>query len=238
MASADGAISMPCCSGVPLAALRVEVARGHARAGLRELRGQHGADLAEPDDAHAPAVEPVRAGGGVEPAPDSLEDRLCGDGGGVASTAVLTRAPHRKASEAGHVVHIRGARADVLGGDVRTVEPLDHAGGALQARRAHLLAAVVDHHGLATAELEAGRGRLQRHRARQAHHVFERLAQAARVALQPHATQCRAQHSRVHRDDEAQPRRRVLADHDLLVIVVSQGDVRSRRGLGSNGHRP
>jgi hypothetical protein len=135
------------------------------------------------------------------------------------------------------VVHVGRGRADVLGGDVGAFELVDHARGGLEPGLAHVGEAVVDHHGLAAAEVEAGGRRLQGHRARQAHHVLERLAQATRIALQPHPAQRGTQHGRVHGDDEPEPRLRVLADDDLLVVVVSQGNVQARSMPGSNGHR-
>ena len=210
----------------------VEVAADHLGARLRQLPGERGADLAEPDHADAPPVEVARPGGGGEPAPHRLEDRLGRDGGGVAAAAVRQRAADHEAREAGHVVHVRRRRADVLGGDVGAVEAVDHARGRLEPGLAHVREAVVDHHGLAAAEVEAGGRGLQRHRAREAHHVVERLAQAARVALQAHSAERRAQHGRMHRDDEPQPRLLVLADDDLLVVVVSQRDVQAAEHAG------
>ena len=88
--------------------------------------------------------------------------------------------------------------------------------------------AVVDHHGLAAAEVEAGGGGLQGHRAREAHDVVERLAEAARVALQAQAAERGAEHGRVDGDDEAQARARVLPDDDLLVVVVHERCALSR----------
>ena len=84
--------------------------------------------------------------------------------------------------------------------------PVDHRGGALEPREARGGVAVVDHHGLAAAEIESRGGGLQGHRAREAHDVLERLAQAARVALEAQAAEGGAEHGRVDGDDEAQAR--------------------------------
>ena len=144
-----------------------------------------------------------------------------------------TRAPDGEAGEARHVVHVRGGRPDVLGGDVRAVEPLDHAGGSLEtrgARRSSRPSSIIT--ALPPPSSRPAADAFKRHRARQAHHVLERLAQSAGVALEAHAAECGAQHRRVHGDDEAQPRLGILADDDLLVIVVSQGDVPAARAAG------
>jgi hypothetical protein len=224
--------------GEPLGTLFVQVAADHLRARVRQLRGERRPDLAEPDHADPAAVEVARPGGGRQPAAHGLEDGLRRDGGGVAPAAVRLRAADHVARVTGHQVHVSGRSADVLGGDVGALEAVDHARRRLEPRVAQLGPAVVDHHRLAAAEVQAGCRRLQRHRAAEPHHVLKRLAQAARVALQAHAAEGRAQHRGMHRDDEAQPRFLVLADDDLLVVVVGHRKADSRYVTGCNGHDP
>ena len=114
------------------AALRprlVEVAGHHVGARAGQPRGQRVADLAEAHHAHAPVARLVGAGGGAETAADRLEDRLGGDGGGVAAAASLQRAADDVGGVARHQVHVGGGGADVLRGDVGAVQLVDHAGG-------------------------------------------------------------------------------------------------------------
>ena len=61
--------------------------------------------------------------------------------------------------------------------------------------------------------------------------------QAARVALQAHAAQCGADDRRMHRHDEPEPRLLVLANDDLLVIVIRHGDADAWFVACGNGHR-
>ena len=101
---------------------------------------------------------------------------------------------------------------------------------------AQIVPAVVDHDRLAAAEVESGGRRLERHRPRQPHHVLERLAQSARIALEAHAAERGPEGGGVHGHDEAKPRLPVLSDDDLLVIVVGEGNVHAWSVTGSNGH--
>jgi hypothetical protein len=128
-----------------------------------------------------------------------------------------------------HQVHVGRRRADVLGRDVGAAQLVDGAGRPAHARVPQLRVAVVEHHGLATAEVEARGGGLQRHRPREREHVLERFGQTARVRAQAHASQRRAEHGRVHGDDQLQPRLGVLPDHYALVVD-------SLRPLVHNGH--
>ncbi len=240
IASADGAISMPCCVGRAARSARSRGRSAITRAPASASRvASTEPTLPSPIDAHAPALEVVRAGGRGEPAPHSLEDRLGGHGGGVATAAVLARAPDGEAGEARHVVHVCRGRPDVLGGDVRAVEALDHAGrappGAPRAGR----------RGRRRSSRPCRRRARGRPRTPSASSCAPgpsrpRAPRAGRPgsasaaflpAPGPSTVECTATMKR-------SPVVRVLADDDLLVIVVSQGDVRSRRRLGSNGHRP
>jgi hypothetical protein len=201
---------------VALAALGVEVAGHHACSGLRQSRRQRAADLAEPDHADAAAVELVRAVPGGQAAAHRAQHGLRGHRRRVAPASVLERAAGAEAGEAAEVVHVGGGGADVLGGDVRAAERLDHTRGRLHARETLLGLPIVEHDRLAAAEVEPGRGRLERHRAGQALDVVERLAQAAGIGLQAHAAERRAEHGGVHGHDQAHATGGVLLDDDLL----------------------
>jgi hypothetical protein len=87
---------------------------------------------------------------------------------------------------------------------------------------APLRPAVVDHHRLSATEIEARGRRLERHRARETHHVVERFAKSTGIPLEPHSAQCGAEHRRVDGDDEAKACLRILAYYDLLVVVLDE----------------
>ena len=88
-----------CSAAKPLAALGVEVAADHARAGAREPAGERAADLAEPDHADAASLELVRAGRAPRaPRRVAAKHALGRDRRGVAGAAVRPPSARRRSA--------------------------------------------------------------------------------------------------------------------------------------------
>ena len=133
-----------------------------------------------------------------------------------------------------------GRGADVLGRDVAPVERVDEAAERAEQRLALVLARIADDDGLAAAEVESRDRCLEGHAAREAHRVDDRLAL---VLVRPHAdaAERRPERGVVDADHRAQVRVRLVAEHDLLVLVlvhqVEQLEAGSVCGLGDLGGR-
>ena len=110
-------------------------------------------------------------------------------------------------------------RADVLGGDVRAAaarrRPRRRHAGARRGARSRPSSSIT---ALPPAEIEPRRRGLERHRPREAKDVFERLRHAAGIGAQAHSAEGRAEHRRVHGDDQSEADLRVLADDHTLVL--------------------
>jgi hypothetical protein len=119
------------------------------------------------------------------------------------------------------VVHVLDARAHILRSEVPAAEglhePAVRAEDHLPARRLR----VADDHGLAAAQVQAGHRGLVGHAAGESEHVDEGLLIAA-VVPEASPSQRRPERCVVDGDDAAVPRRRLVAEHDLFVIVLGK----------------
>ena len=137
IASADGATAMPVLVGEPLgSARRRGRSRSRARRRVREL--------APPAPSPPCRARPRRRGARrsrPSPSRPSRPRRIAWKtvsavtGEGSPPPPFGAERPDHVAREAGHVVHVRGGGADVLGGDVGAVEAVDHARRAPRAAR-------------------------------------------------------------------------------------------------------
>ena len=117
------------------------------------------------------------------------------------------------------VVHVGGAGADVLGGDVAALQRFDEPAVGAEDGLAVVRAVVGEHHRLAAAQGEAGDGGLVRHAAREAQRVDDRVLLALVVPV-PRAAERGAEGGVVDGDEPAVPGRRLVAEDQLLVVVA------------------
>jgi len=114
------------------------------------------------------------------------------------------------------IIHVSRARADVFGRDVPATEAFDKAAVRAENHFAIRRLVVADDHRLSATEVETGDGVLVRHPAREAQCVDDGLL-IARVVPKASPAEGRSKHGAMHGDDAAISRRRILAQHELLV---------------------
>ena len=135
----------------------------------------------------------------------------------------------RKAEEPGHMVglqldvfHVRGRGADVLGGDVASVERLDEAAVGPEERLPVLPPVVADDDRLPAAEVDAGHGGLVGHPPGEPQRVGDGLI-GVLVLPEAGAAQRRAEGGVVDRDDPVIAARRIVGQEELLVSERAHG---------------
>ena len=117
------------------------------------------------------------------------------------------------------VDHVRGGRADVLGGDVAAAERVDDPSvGAQQPLRLDRRG-VADDDGLAAAQVEAGRGRLVGHRLWTSRSTSVERFVLDRVRKEAGPAEGGTECGRVDGDDRLEARYRVVAEEHLFVGV-------------------
>jgi hypothetical protein len=173
------------------------------------------ADAAQPLDGDRLPLERVVAevlNGGL----DSLQGAEGRHRRGVAAAAGLGRQAGDPAGLVVDGLHVLGAGADVLGRDVEPVERVDVAAEGPEQLLGLVLLGVADDHGLAAAEVEAGRRRFVGHAAREAEDVEHGLLGAG-VGPHPAAAEARTEDGRMNRDDRLEADLRVGAEEHPLV---------------------
>ena len=117
------------------------------------------------------------------------------------------------------VFHVRGARPHVLGGDVAPTERLHEAAMGAEHRLAVLPLVVAHEDGLAAAEVDAGHRGLVGHPAGEPERVGDGIVRAG-ILPESGAAECRAERGIVDRDDAEVAGTRLMAERDLLVVVL------------------
>src|SRR5829696_2643315 len=110
---------------------------------------------------------------------------------------------------------------NILGHDVASAKGLDVAPERAEERLGLVRVRVTDDNGLPAPEVEAARGGLVGHPSRQAQYVNYGFVLAG-VGIHPACAQSRAERGVVDGDDSSQPRRLVVAEHELFVAVLRQ----------------
>ena len=159
----------------------------------------------------------VADSGLLDRGPHAAEDAPRRHRRGIAGAALLDREAGDVARLARDDLGVGGRRADVLGRQVAAAERLDEPPQRPEQELALLRARIADDHRLAAAEREPGRRVLVGHPPRQAQDVGQRRLVGV-VRPHPDAAERGAERRVVHRDQSAEPRLGLVADHDLLVL--------------------
>ena len=120
------------------------------------------------------------------------------------------------------VFHVRGRGADVLGGDVASVERLDEAAVSPEERLPVLPPVVTDDDRLPTAEIDAGHGGLVGHPPGEPQRIGDGLI-GVLVLPEAGAAQRRAKGGVVDRDDPEVAAGRIVREQELLVAEPLHG---------------
>ena len=217
----------PSSVAIALAARRIDVADGQARAGLHELARQVRADVA---DALNGDVQPLQ----VRLAEDVIGDRLDaataaerGKRRRIARSALFNRGAEDVLGGGAHDVHVRRRRSRVFGRDVAAAEVVDEAAERAEERGALVggpLAEIRRRHDdrLAAAVREARDRGLVGHSLRQARDVVDGV-RFRLVVADARAADGRPEPRRVDAHQRAQPRGGVVSEMQLAVAQLGKG---------------
>ncbi len=193
-------------------------------------------DLADPGDADGATAQRGLAPRGLGRGAHPLEHAVRGQHGAVAGAAVGHGPAGDEARLARDQVHVGAVGAHVAGRVVAAAERLDNPAVGAQQGLGLVATGVADDDGLAAAEVEPRQRGLVGHAAGEGQRVGHGLG-ARGVRVEARAAEGGAEGGGVDRDDGAEPRVAVVADHDLLVVGGEVEDVgRGRRGGGLSVH--
>ena len=140
---------------------------------------------------------------------------------GITGATLFDRDTHDPASLAANEFHVVGVGADVLSGDVATLEGVDDAPvGAPQTLRLHL-ARVTNDDRLATAEVEPRCGCLERHRTGETQDVFEGFRLRG-IGEKAGPAEGGTESGGVDGDDRLEAGHGIRAEYHLLVSAITE----------------
>jgi hypothetical protein len=214
----------------PAHGVHVHVGDHHGGARLHQMLHQVVADLPHALDGHPSSAERVLLPRLLGARLEAEEHSPRGDRRRIARSSELGGNTRDIARLPADHVHVVAKGADVLRGDVATPEGLDEPPiGAEQLLGLDALG-VADDHGLPASEVETGGGRLVRHPPGQAKDVSQRVL-IGWERVEAGATERGSQRGGVDGHDGPQSGRRVVEEHDLLVLIAQLVEDRHRKAL-------